>query len=464
MSAYRYESDSLGKVKIPYKAYYGPQTQRAVENFPVSGIRFGRSFLMAMGYIKKHSAIVNGDLGLIPAGISKAIQKASQELIDGKLDEQFPLDIYQTGSGTSTNMNANEVIAKRAVELLAGGQKKLIHPNDHVNFGQSSNDVIPTAIRIAAVLSSRGHLLPSAHSLIKSFEIKQKQYGRVVKTGRTHLMDAMPVTFGQMFSGYAQQLKYGCRAVKNALNSVSELPLGGTAVGTGINTHPKFGALFASSLSQDTGVTFKEAANHFEAQGSVDAPVEVSGAIKRLAVSVFKICNDLRWMNSGPNAGLGEIELAALQPGSSIMPGKVNPVIEESTAMVCAQVVGNDAAITLGAMSGNFELNVMLPLVAHNLLESIRLLGNACTNLGERSVSKLNIRQERVQEQIERNPILVTALNPVIGYDLAAKIAKRAFKTGLPLLEVAKGMCDIPESELKKILDPIKMTRGGFIK
>ncbi len=461
MSDYRIEKDSMGEVKVPSNALYAAQTQRAFENFPVSGITFSRSFIKALGIVKKSAAMANEKLELLDSKISKAIQAAAQEVIDGKHDSEFVVDIFQTGSGTSSNMNTNEVIANRANQI-AGKLETRIHPNDHVNFGQSSNDVIPTAIRIAALLSSRHDLIPALEHLRDTFQFKGHEYAHVVKTGRTHLMDAMPVTIEQEFGGYAHQLDLGVKRVEAALDRVKELPQGGTAVGTGINTHPLFGKLFAENVSELSGESFVEAENHFEAQATVDAPVELSGQLKTIAVSLMKIGNDLRWMNSGPNSGLGEIQLAALQPGSSIMPGKVNPVIEESVTMVCAQVIGNDLSVTIGGQASNFELNVMLPVVAHNLLQSIELLANASRNFADRSVSQIVVREDNIAHMVGRNPILVTALNPIIGYDLAAKIAKKAFAENRPVLDVAKEMTDLSEEELASALDPIKMTKGGF--
>jgi fumarate hydratase, class II len=380
---------------------------------------------------------------------------------EGKLNDQFVVDIFQTGSGTSTNMNANEVIAKRANELKKGTDIE-IHPNDHVNFGQSSNDVIPTSIRVAAVLSAVRNLLPALKHLQITLLDKGEQMKEIVKTGRTHLMDAMPVTLQQEFSGYARQIELGIARIESSLDRMRELPQGGTAVGTGINTDPKFGEKFAMVLSKTTGESFQEAENHFEAQATVDAPVEMSGQLKTVAVSLMKIGNDLRWMNSGPNSGIGEIQLEALQPGSSIMPGKVNPVIEESLTMVCAQVIGNDSTITVAGQSGNFELNVMLPVVAHNLLESIKILANAARNQADRSVKNFTVREDNINHMVGKNPILVTALNPLIGYDKAAKIAKKAFKEERAVLEVALEMTDLSKDELEKALDPINMTKGGF--
>lgn len=460
MSDYRIEKDSMGEVKVPKGALYGAQTQRAFENFPISGIKFSPEFISALGYVKKAAALANNDLDLLDKDISDAISSAAQEVIDGKHNDEFVIDIFQTGSGTSSNMNANEMIARRANDL--SGNKLGIHPNDHVNFGQSSNDVVPTAIRISAVLEATNSLIPSLEHLRDTFLEKGKKYADVVKTGRTHLMDAMPVTIEQEFGGYARQIDLGIDRVKSALERMTELPQGGTAVGTGINTHTNFGEGFAKTVTKLTGIDFREAENHFEAQATVDAPVELSGQLKTIAVSLMKIGNDLRWMNSGPNGGLGEVQLAALQPGSSIMPGKVNPVIEESLTMVCAQVIGNDTAITVGGQSGNFELNVMLPMVAHNLLQSIKILGNAARNLADRSVSRLEVRKDVIADMVGRNPILVTALNPIIGYDLAAKIAKKAFAESRPLKEVAKEMTDLSDEALDSALDPIKMTKGGF--
>ena len=459
---YRIEKDSMGEVRVPADALYGAQTQRAVDNFPVSGICISRSLIHSLGVIKQAAAKVNAELGNIPQDVAHAIQLAAQEVIDGKLDNHFPIDIYQTGSGTSSNMNTNEVIARRAMQLVEELSVK-VHPNDHINFGQSSNDTFPTAIRIAGYIEAKNDLVPSLKYMRETFLKKGSEYSHVVKTGRTHLMDAMPLTFEQEFGGYARQIEVGIKRIETALSNMAELPMGGTAVGTGINTHQKFAAKFAAEVSRLTGESFREAENHFEAQATVDAPVELGAQLKTLAVSLLKIVNDLRWMNSGPNGGLGEIQLAALQPGSSIMPGKVNPVIEESMAMVCAQVIGYDASISVGGLSGNFELNVMLPMVAHSLLEAIRLLANASRNLADRSVSRIVVREDHINSLTGKNPILVTTLNPLIGYDLAAKIAKKAFAENRPLKAVALEMCDLSEEELDKALDPSKMTRGGFV-
>ena len=451
----------MGEVKVPENAYYGAQTQRAFDNFPISNLRFSSEFISALGRVKYTAAKVNAELGLLDKDVAEAIQKASQEVIDNKFDEDFVLDIFQTGSGTSSNMNANEIIAKRANELKSGTDVT-IHPNDHVNFGQSSNDVVPTAIRIAAVLAVKENLIPSLKHLQKTILEKGEEYKDVVKTGRTHLMDAMPVTIEQEFSGYARQVELGIERVEAALVRMLELPQGGTAVGTGINTHENFGKKFAEEVATATGEAFVEAVNHFEAQATVDAPVELSGQLKTISAGIMKIGNDFRWMNSGPNSGLGEVQLKALQPGSSIMPGKVNPVIEESLTMVCAQVIGNDSAITIAGQSGNFELNVMLPVVAHNLLQSIGILANASRNFADKSVSGLSVRKDLIQQMVGKNPILVTALNPLIGYDKAAQIAKKAFAEDRAVIEVAREMTDLSDKELENALNPMNMTKGGF--
>ncbi len=453
----------MGEVQVPEDAYYAAQTQRAKENFPVSDMRFDRAFIQAIGYVKQACALVNKDLGLLPESIADYVVKAAQMVIDGELDDHFVVDVFQTGSGTSTNMNANEVIANRANWLAKNdGADVKIHPNDHVNYGQSSNDVFPTAIRISALLAVKKQLIPALDHLRKAFNEKGREYADVVKTGRTHLMDAMPLTIAQQFGGYERQLQLGVSRLEAAMERLRELPQGGTAIGTGINTHEEFGKRFAEKVSELSGETFEEAVDHFEAQATIDAPVETSGQLKTIATGMIKMANDLRWMNSGPNSGLGEVQLKALQPGSSIMPGKVNPVIEESVAMVCAQVIGNDATITIGGQSGNFELNVMLPVVGYNLNQSIVLLANASCNFANQSVSGLIVKKEAIADNIGKNPILVTALNPIIGYDLAAKIAKKAFADNRPLKEVALEMTDLSEEELDNALDPMKMTKGGF--
>ncbi len=453
----------MGEIHVPEEAYYGAQTQRAADNFPISALRFSSPFISALGVIKATAASVNADLGLLDASRANAIIEAAKEVADGKLDDHFVLDIFQTGSGTSSNMNANEVISRRANELLeASGAQERVHPNDHVNMGQSSNDTIPTAIRLSTVLQGYRHLLPAIEHLRTTFLSKGKEYANVVKTGRTHLMDAMPVTIEQEFGGYARQLELAHQRLTDALARNTELPQGGTAVGTGINTHPEFGARFAKGIAEATGIEFVEAANHFEAQATVDASVELSGQCKTLAVSLIKMANDLRWMNSGPNGGLAEVQLQALQPGSSIMPGKVNPVIEESVIMVALQVMGNDTTISVAGQTGNFELNVALPVVAHNLLESIHILGTACQNFADRSVQGLTVRADKIAENVSKNPILVTALNAIIGYDLAAKIAKKAFAEDRPLIDVAEELTDLSRSELETILNPADLTRPGI--
>lgn len=461
MAEYRIEKDSMGEVKVPANAQYGAQTQRAYENFKISNIRFSPVFISALGRVKYTAAKVNNELGLLDEEVSDAIQNAAREVIDNKHDDDFVLDIFQTGSGTSTNMNANEIIAKRANALKKGTDIN-IHPNDHVNFGQSSNDVIPTTIRVASAIALKSHLIPALQHLKSALDKKGEELKDVVKTGRTHLMDAMPVTIQQEFSGYARQIELGISRLESAMKRLTELPQGGTAVGTGINTHKDFGKRFAREISESTSIKFSEAENHFEAQATVDAPVELSGQLKTIAVGLMKMGNDFRWMNSGPNSGLGEIQLQALQPGSSIMPGKVNPVIEESLTMVSAQVIGNDAAVTIAGQSGNFELNVMLPVVAHNILQSIEILANAVNNFADKSVSGLIARKEVIEQMVGKNPILVTALNPLIGYDKAAKIAKTAFAENRAVMEVAKEMTDLTDEELSNALNPINMTKGGF--
>lgn len=463
MTDFRIEKDSMGEVKVPRDVYYAAQTQRAVDNFPISGIVMKPQMIKALGLVKKSAALANKELGLIDAQRADLIIEVASEVMTGKFNEHFPIDIFQTGSGTSSNMNTNEVIANRCNELAK--ERNLdtrVHPNDHVNFGQSSNDVFPTAIRLATYMETVKEFIPKLEILSKSLDKKANEYAHIVKTGKTHLMDAMPISFKQVFGGYKRQIDLGIKRVEATLERLKELPQGGTAVGTGINTHADFGKLFAKYVSEETGCVFVEAIDHFEAQTTVDAPVELSAQLKTVAVSVTKIVNDFRWMNSGPNSGISEILLSPLQPGSSIMPGKVNPVIEESAAMVCAKVMGNDMAVTVAGASGNFELNVMLPLVAHNILESLEILGNASENFAKRSVDLLSLNEDNINDKISKNPILVTALNPLIGYDLAAKIAKKAFAEKRPLFEVAKEMCDIPEDELKKALDPVKMTQGGF--
>ena len=457
MADFRIEHDSMGELKVPADALYGAQTQRAIDNFPISGLTLPRQFIRALGLIKAAAAAANLTLGHLKKGQAAAIGKASMAVAEGRYDAQFPIDVFQTGSGTSTNMNANEVIAHLAAQ---GGAK--VHPNDHVNYGQSSNDVIPTAIHVSATLASSEQLLPALRHLKKTIDKRSRELKNVPKTGRTHLMDAMPVTFGQELSGWAAQTASAIERIEDALKRMRRLPQGGTAVGTGINADPKFGPAVAKELKTLTGVRFESAENFFEGMASQDAAVELSGALKTLAVALMKIANDLRWMNSGPLAGLGEIELPALQPGSSIMPGKVNPVIPEATAMVAAQVIGNDAAITLGGQSGNFQLNVMLPLIAYNLLQSIELLANVSRLLADKAIAGFKVNRERVNQALAMNPILVTALNPVIGYEKGAATAKQAYKQKRPILDVALETTGLSRDELKKLLDPTALTRGGI--
>lgn len=461
MGDYRTEKDSLGEIPVPADALYGPQTQRAVENFPVSGIPFSRVFIRALGLIKEAAAGVNAELGLIEPEVARAIQAASREVSEGEWDRDFPIDIFQTGSGTSSNMNANEVIASRADQIL-GAASGTVHPNDHVNLCQSSNDVIPAAIHVSAFLETDKVLLPALHLLRKSLLKRSEEFHNVVKTGRTHLMDAMPIRFGQEIGGWAFQVAEGVERIEGSLPRLAKLATGGTAVGTGINSHKEFGALVAARLADKTGLPFIETANHFASQSALDAATELSGHLKTLATALMKIANDLRLMNSGPLAGLGEISLPSLQPGSSIMPGKVNPVICESVMMVCAQVIGNDLTVTIGNEHGNFELNVMMPVIAHNLLQSIRILGNASNNLAEKAVRGFSLNLETLNDLVMRNPILVTALNPVIGYDKAAMIAKKAYSEGRNIKEVTAEMTDLSPAEIDRIIDPLLMTDGGI--
>jgi len=457
MSEYRIEKDSLGDVKVPKDALYGAQTQRAVENFPVSGIRFPRVFIRALGLIKAVSAEVNAGLGLLDANIANAVHLAALEVAEGKWDAHFPLDIFQTGSGTSTNMNANEVIANLSSRSLGAP----VHPNNHVNMGQSSNDVIPAAVHVGAYLEVHEVLLPGLLHLHAALKKREAELGGIVKTGRTHLMDAMPVTLGQEISGWAFQVQQAVERIEATLPRLAQLAIGGTAVGTGVNAPKEFGRIVASRLAGRTGLPFAETANHFAAQATMDTAVELSGQLKAAASSFIKMANDLRWMNSGPIAGLGEISLPSLQPGSSIMPGKVNPVMCEMMMMVSAQITGNDAAVTLSNSHGNFELNVMLPIIAHDLLQSITLLGNASRLFADKAIAGFTVNSGRIASLVDKNPILVTALNPVIGYDKAAQIAKKAYAEGRALKDVAAEMTDLSKEELDRLLDPGKMTKGG---
>jgi fumarate hydratase class II len=454
----RIERDSMGELKVPADALWGAQTQRAVENFPVSGLRMPRAFLRALGLIKQAAAATNKELKLLDAATADAIAKAAAEVAEGRHDAQFPVDVFQTGSGTSSNMNANEVIAHLASNSLG----RAVHPNDHVNMGQSSNDVIPTAIHVSAALELEQKLLPALRHLARALERKAHELRDVVKTGRTHLMDAMPVTFEQELGGWRAQIENGIARLEATRPRLLALAQGGTAVGTGINADPRFGALFAARLAAATGTGFKPNSNYFEALSAQDTALELSGHCKVVAVSLMKIANDLRWMNSGPLAGLGEIALPALQPGSSIMPGKVNPVVPEAVAMVAAQVIGNDATVTVAAQSGNFQLNVMLPVIALNLLQSLELLGSAARLLADSAISGFTVNRERVAEALDRNPILVTALNPVIGYVKGAAIAKKAYAEGRPVREVAQKSTQLGQDELERLLDPLELTRGGI--
>ncbi|MBT8216760.1 MAG: class II fumarate hydratase [Acidimicrobiia bacterium] len=458
----RIERDSMGEVQVPEDAYYGASTQRAKDNFPISGIGFSRRFIWALGLIKAEAARTNGDLGTYDGRLAGAAAAAADRVVAGELDDQFVLDIFQTGSGTSTNTNANEVIANIATEALGGERgSRLVHPNDHVNQGQSSNDVIPTAMHIAAAAAIREDLLPALGHLAEALSDKASEFDHIIKSGRTHLMDATPVRLGQEFGGYAAQIEKARSRLAEALPDLQELALGGTAVGTGINAPEGFAAKTIARIADRTGIPFREAENHFEAQGAKDAVVAASGALKVLAVALFEIANDLRWLSSGPRTAIAEIKLPSLQPGSSIMPGKVNPVIPESVMMVAAQVIGNDAAITWGGANGNFELNVMMPVMAHNLLQSIELLSNASTVLNEKCVAGIEADAERATELVERNIIIITALAPRIGYDLAADIAKTAFAEGRGVREVAAEKSGLSADELDAALDLRSMTEGG---
>jgi fumarate hydratase class II len=464
VSEFRVEKDSMGEVRVPADAYWGAQTQRAVENFPVSGRRFPRRFLEALGLIKWAAAKANQELGLLDARRAEAITAAAEEVIAGKLDDHFPVDIFQTGSGTSTNMNANEVIANRADELLGEARgSKTVHPNDHVNNGQSSNDVIPTAIHVSTLLAIRDDLEPALVRLADALAAKAEQFAETLKVGRTHLMDATPITLGQEFGGYAQQVINGIRDLVYARIQLEELALGGTAVGTGINADERFAPRAIATIAGRTGLDVREAANHFEAQSAKDACVLASGILHRIAVSLMKIANDIRWMGSGPRAGLGELKLPELQPGSSIMPGKVNPVIPEVVTQVAAQVMGNDAAVAVCGMSGAFELNVFMPVIARNLLESIALLASASRLFADKCIVGIEADEERCRELVEASFPIVTALVPAIGYDAAAEISKEAYKTGRTIREVALAKGVLGEKELDEALDLMKMTRGGIV-
>jgi fumarate hydratase, class II len=451
---YRIEKDSMGEMEVPSWALWGAQTQRAVENFRISGIRFPREFIRALGMVKAASAKANARLSLLDKRMSSAIVKAATEVMKGTLDQHFVLDIFQTGSGTSTNMNANEVIASRASRIL----KRKIHPNDHVNKGQSSNDVIPTCMHIAALVTINDNLLPSLKELADSFQQKSKEFDAILKIGRTHLQDATPIRLGQEFGGYSQMVQNAIKRIESTVDRLSELALGGTAVGTGINTHKRFAALAIKEINSITGMKFREAPNHFEAQGCKDTVVEVSGALKNCAVTLFKIANDIRWLGSGPRCGIGEIILPAVQPGSSIMPGKVNPVMAECVCQVAAQVIGNDAAITLTGLSGNFELNVMMPVMTHNLLQSITLLTNATIAFNQKCITGLKADKARCAEMIEKSLAMVTSLSPVIGYDAAAAVAKEAHRRNKTIREIMIEKKLVSQKVLERLLDPLSMT------
>jgi len=455
---FRIEKDSMGEVRVPKDALYLAQTQRAVDNFPISGLKMPRAWIRALGLIKAAAARANQGLGLLAAEKSAAIVQASEEVAAGDHDRHFPLDVFQTGSGTSSNMNGNEVIATRAAQIL--GSK--VHPNDDVNMSQSSNDVVPASIHVSAALLAHEQLLPALRHLSETIGQKAAENDHIVKTGRTHLMDAMPVRLSQELGAWAAQLSAGVARIEATLPRVHELALGGTAVGTGINAHPDFGARVAECLAEATMVPFVTAPNKFQHIAAQDAAVELSGQLKAVAVSLMKIANDLRWMNSGPLAGLGEIALEALQPGSSIMPGKINPVVPEAVCMVAAQVIGNDAAITIGGQSGNFQLNVMLPMIAYNLLQSLELLANACECLCE-TVAAFKVNEAHINTITGKNPILVTALNAVIGYDLGAKIAKQAYAQRRSVVDVALELTQLSRAQLEEILDPRKQTEGGIL-
>src|SRR3984893_6239472 len=459
----RIEKDSMGTMEVPADALYGATTQRAVLNFPISGYRFSRPFIRALGLVKWAAAQANRDLGKLDERRAQRITQAAEEVIEGRWDAQFPLDIFQTGSGTSTNTNANEVISNRCSQLAgkAIGSRDPVHPNDHVNMGQSSNDVIPSAIHISAAEQLKNCLIPALEELHGALDVKANEFWGIIKIGRTHLMDATPVRLGQEFSGYAWQIFYARERAKRAISVLEELALGGTAVGTGLNRHMEFPGKVMRHLEQRTGIKFREAQNHFEAQGAKDAVVEASGHLKTIAVSLCKIANDIRWLGSGPRCGIGEIRLPSTQPGSSIMPGKVNPVMCESMMMVCAQVIGNDSCVTWSGANGNFELNVMMPVMAHNLLESIRLLANACDAFCEKCVIGIEANEERCRELVELSMALVTSLAPKIGYDRAAEIAKESAKTGKTVREICLEKKVLPPDELERALDPVGMTEPG---
>ena len=458
---YRIERDSLGEVRVPENALYGAQTQRAFENFPISGQRFGRGFIQAMGLIKKSAALTNLELGYLDEARADAIVAAATEVAEGMWDGEFVLDIYQTGSGTSTNMNTNEVVAHRADQIL-GGDAGHVHPNDHVNFGQSSNDAIPSAMHISARVAMERELIPALTYLRDALAAKADAFDHVLKSGRTHLMDATPVRLGQQFGGYAHQLTKGIERVRGASEGLAELALGGTAVGTGINTHPEFAKKTIARVVEELGIDFREAENHFEAQAAKDAVVDAAGTLNTIAVSYFKIADDLRWLASGPTSGISEIRIPAIQPGSSIMPGKVNPVMSEAMMMVAARVMGNHTTVTVAGQRGNFELNVMMPVMAHAIVESVTLLANMAKTFADRCVKGIEVNEERTKELLEKNPSIATALNPYIGYDKAAEVAKEAARDGVSVREVVEKRGLIPPEKLDEALDVRKMTEPGL--
>jgi len=464
MDAYRIEEDSMGKVNIPSGALYGAQTQRAIENFLVSGLHLPHSFIKTLALIKECAARTNAELGLLDHDIAKAIAAAANEVFAGKWIDDFPIDVFQTGSGTSSNMNVNEVIANRAAQILdfEVGSKK-VHPNDHVNLCQSSNDIIPTAIHVSALLRIQEILMPGLSRLHATLIKRAAECDNIVKTGRTHLMDALPLLLSQEIGGWAYQISWSIERIESCFPRLAKLAIGGTAVGTGINAHPEFAHRVLKKLNDRTGLVFAETDNHFAAQASMETVVELSGHLKAAASALTKISNDLRWMNSGPVAGLSEISLPALQPGSSIMPGKVNPVICESVLMACAQVIGNDASIAICANLGNFELNTALPLMAYNILQSITLLGNGATLLADKAVAGFTVNAEHISDFLNRNPILITVLAPKIGYDKAARIVKRAFNEKGSIREIASEELKLPEEEIARILEPLKMIQKGII-
>jgi fumarate hydratase class II len=464
MTDYRNETDALGKMKVPVHAYYGVQTQRALENFPISGRRMPKEFIRALGIVKSASAKANRQLGLLDARICGAIVQAANEVAEGKFDGEFVVDVYQTGSGTSTNMNANEVIANRAIEILGGkiGSRHPVHPNDHVNKSQSSNDVIPSVIHISALEAIINNLLPALKYLRDALATRARQFHRVMKIGRTHLQDAVPIRLGQEFAGYTAQIDHSISRIDGTRRHLRELALGGTAVGTGLNAPREFASLAIEVISEMTGVHFVRARNPFEALACRDAIVEASGQLKTVAVALMKIANDLRWLGSGPRCGIGEITLPALQPGSSIMPGKVNPVIPESVMMLCATVMGHDVAINMGGQHGNFELNTMMPMMADHLLESIRLLSNGSRVLVDRCVRGIEANEERAKSFIEDSLAMCTALVPIIGYDAASEIAKEAWASGKTVRQVAQEKGVLSSKELERVLDPARLTKPGL--